>query len=269
MRFIFGEEALFYETVGCGHPLIILHAMGTDHRSMKSWLEPIFQNADGFQRIYMDIPAHGQSSCNSVQSTEDMVQIILAFIDDMIGERSFSLIGHSFGGYIAQGILTHRADRVEGLCLLASALHLRERTLPEKVIKDRDETSLGKVERDIRTAFETLLVYQTNENLERFIAEVQPGRLLANKGFLQSNWREKGYFFKEDPLKNLAKLEQQVLVICGKQDAICGYKDYVFLLEHFPNVTFTVLDQAGHLMTIEKRSMVQSLVGDWLKILSN
>jgi pimeloyl-ACP methyl ester carboxylesterase len=264
MKFIFEEEVLFYDIAGSGHPLIILHAMGTDHRSMKAWLEPIFQDLHGFQRIYIDIPAHGQSTCNSVQSTEDMRRIILAFIDEVLVEKSFSLVGHSFGGYIAQGILTARCNQVAGICLLAPAVHMKERTLPEKVVRAKDEASLASVKRDVCAAFETLMVYQTHENLCLFLEEVQPGRLLANRDFLQSNWRERGYFFKETPFENLANLEQPALVICGKQDSICGYKDHVFLLDNFSNMSFVVLDQAGHLMAIEKREMVQSLVSDWL-----
>ncbi|WP_066306722.1 alpha/beta fold hydrolase [Bacillus sp. FJAT-29814] len=265
MRFIFEEEALFYDMVGKGHPIIILHAMGTDHRSMKAWLEPVFQNEDGFQRIYIDIPAHGQSTCNNIQSTEEMRRIILAFIDEVLFEKPFSLIGHSYGGYIAQGMLSARAHQVAGICLLAPAVHLKERILPEKVVREKDKSSLASVNPDVRTAFETLLVYQTKENLRRFLQEVQPGRLLADKTFLQSNWRERGYFFNEKPFENLSKLEQPALVICGKQDSICGYKDHIFLLDKLPNLTFVVLDQAGHLITIEKREMVQSLVSDWLR----
>lgn len=265
MRFNFEEEELFYDITGSGHPLIILHAMGTDHVSMKAWLEPLFQDLEGFQRIYIDIPAHGQSTCNKVQSTEDMRRIILSFIDEVLGVKSFSLIGHSFGGYIAQGILSARGNQVAGICLLAPAIHLKERTLPDKVVRAKDEESLASVSPDIRAAFETLLVYQTKKNLGRFLEEVQPGRLLADREFLQSNWREQGYFFKETPFENHSELEQSALLICGKQDSVCGFKDYVFLLDIFQNMTFAVLDQAGHLMTIEKREMVQLLVNDWLR----
>jgi hypothetical protein len=31
-----------YEIVGSGFPILMLHSMGTDHRSMKPWAEPIF-----------------------------------------------------------------------------------------------------------------------------------------------------------------------------------------------------------------------------------
>ncbi|PEZ82278.1 MULTISPECIES: alpha/beta fold hydrolase, partial [Bacillus cereus group] len=37
-----------------------------------------------------------------------------------------------------------------------------------------------------------------------------------------------------------------------------------FLLEKFPNATFSILDGAGHMLQIEKRKIVQELIKDWL-----
>jgi pimeloyl-ACP methyl ester carboxylesterase len=75
--------------------------------------------------------------------------------------------------------------------------------------------------------------------------------------------RENGYYLSEDPLSE-ETYSQQALFIAGKQDAITGYKDYYFLADKFPNSTLAVLNEAGHLMTIEKRVMVQSLFREWL-----
>ncbi len=77
-----------------------------------------------------------------------------------------------------------------------------------------------------------------------------------------SNWREKGYFLSEEPLNDVGTLTQPVLIILGKQDSICGYKDHLFLLEKFPNATFSILDSAGHMLQIEKRKIVQELIKD-------
>lgn len=109
-----------------------------------------------------------------------------------------------------------------------------------------------------------LLIVQYKKNLECFLNEIQPGRLVANKKFLMSNWREKGYFFFQEPFHNIKALSQPTLIIVGKQDSICGYKDHVFLLEKLPNAKFASLDQAGNMLQIEKREIVQELIGDWL-----
>jgi pimeloyl-ACP methyl ester carboxylesterase len=254
-----------YEVIGEGFPLLILHAMGTDHRSMKAWLEPIFVNTSGFQRVYIDIPAHGGSHIDeTVDSTDDFLENLLEFIDLTLEDKSFSLIGSSFGGYLAQGILDNRRNQVKGICLLVTALHKKERTLPERVVFEKDEELLEGLETDIRAAFETLLLYQNKESLALFMEEVQPGRLLANREFLSSNWKPKRYFLSQEPFHDVKEMPHPALFLLGKQDYICGYEDHQSLADKFPDSTFSVLDQAGHMLQIEKRKEVQSLVKEWL-----
>ncbi len=253
---------IFYEVCGEGFPIIILHSMGTDHRSMKAWLEPIFKNKSGYQRVYIDLPAHGRSEIDeNLKSTDDILSNILEFIDKLIPKMSFSLIGHSYGGYLAQGILHFRSIQVKSICLLTSALHKKERTLPKRVVLQRDDKLLNSLDTEVKTAFETLMIYQNKENLEHFL---KPGRLLANREFLTSNWREKGYFLTEEPFHDRVVLSQPALVMLGKQDSICGYEDYDFLLDKFSRTTFVILDSAGHMVQIDKRVLVQELIKDWL-----
>lgn len=259
------KGTIHYEVFGEGVPLLILHAMGTDHRSMKGWLEPVFNNVEGYQRVYIDLPAHGRSTIDhSVKSTDDLLGNLLDFIDDIFGEREFSLVGASFGGYLAQGIFHNRRSQVKDICLLAPALHLKERDLPERLVLERDEALLSSLEPDIRAAFETLFIYQNEATLAAFMKEIQPGRLLANREFLASDWKAKRYYLAEEPFQDVQTLPNSALFILGKQDSICGYKDHLFLLDKFPNSTMAVLDQAGHMLQIEKREVVQTLIADWL-----
>jgi pimeloyl-ACP methyl ester carboxylesterase len=194
-----------------------------------------------------------------------MVVNILNFMDQKIPNQEYSIIGFSYGGYLAQGILHKRRDNVKSICLLAPALHLKQRTLPEKIVYVKDATELHSLDSDIRLAFETLMTFQTKENLGYFLNEIQPGRLLANREFLASNWREKGYYFLEEPFHDVDKLPQPALIILGKLDSICGYKDHSFLTDKFPNSTFVILDQAGHMLQIEERELVQKLIKDWFR----
>lgn len=44
--------------MGDGFSLVFLHALEIDHRAMKARSEPVLQRP-GYQRIYVDRPAHG------------------------------------------------------------------------------------------------------------------------------------------------------------------------------------------------------------------
>lgn len=148
--------------------------------------------------------------------------------------------------------------------MLPTALHLKERNFPEKVTLLQDQNLLDELDPELREAVETLLIYQNKKNLEIFLNEIQPGRLIANKNLLRSNWREKGYFLSQEPFHDSEALLQRTLIIVSKQDSICGYQEHFSLLEKLPNKTFAIIDQAGHMLQIEKREIVQELMKEWL-----
>ena len=129
---------------------------------------------------------------------------------------------------------------------------------------EQDEHIFSGLDPDIRAAFETLMIVQNRQNLLYFLEDVLPGRLLADRRFLTSNWRTEGYFFAEDPCSAFASYTAPTLFLLGRQDSICGYQDHWALLEKFPHAAFSVLDGCGHMLDIEKRPQVQSLCADWL-----
>lgn len=258
--------SIHYEICGDGFPLVILHAIGTDHRAMKAWIEPLLTNWPGWQRIYVDLPGHGQSKVEPwVRTTDDILYVLLNWLESLLLDRPFALVAKSFGGYLAQGILHKKAEQIDGLCLLAPALHVPERSLPARVTLERDEEAMSGLDPDIITAIETLLITQSRENIDSFLREVQPGRILADRAFLTSDWRTKGYFFSFEPISIKTRYPQPTLLLVGRQDAICGYQDHLALLESFPHATYSVLDRAGHMLEMEQRSIVQALFADWLK----
>jgi pimeloyl-ACP methyl ester carboxylesterase len=257
---------IYSSVIGEGYPLVFLHAMGTDHRAMQAWVEPLFSNRQGYQRIYLDLPAHGQSRvADWVKTSDDLLSMLLDELDSLLADRRFSLVAKSFGGYMAQGIFHHRSEQVDGLCLLAPALHLKDRILPSRVILERDEDLMSSLETDIATAVDTLFTVQSRENIEAFLQEVQPGRLLADRVFLNSEWRTKGYFFSFEPIHHEDRYPQPVQFILGKEDPICGYQDHLTLSKAFPQASCSILDHAGHMLDIEQRSTVQSIFANWLE----
>lgn len=64
---------LHHVTHGSGKPLIILHGVTLDHRYMMEAIEPVFDGMDGWQRIYPDMPGHGQSPAQPDITSQDDV----------------------------------------------------------------------------------------------------------------------------------------------------------------------------------------------------
>jgi pimeloyl-ACP methyl ester carboxylesterase len=52
---------LHVHVVGEGEPLVVLPSFGLDHRAMVLAMEPAFSSAEGWARLYVDLPGTGSS----------------------------------------------------------------------------------------------------------------------------------------------------------------------------------------------------------------
>jgi pimeloyl-ACP methyl ester carboxylesterase len=87
---------LFYETVGEGRPLVMLHGNGEDHTIFAEAAELL---GERFACYLLDSRGHGQSTPVSELHYADMAEDTCAFIAAM-GLRKPALYGHSDGGII-------------------------------------------------------------------------------------------------------------------------------------------------------------------------
>jgi pimeloyl-ACP methyl ester carboxylesterase len=268
--YVHGEKAsIYYDAVGEGRPIVILHALAFDHQSMKAWLEPVFGRTKGWCRIYVDMPGMGRSKAGpGLQSGDDMLEAMLEFVDAVLPGETFALAAMSYGSLMARGILHERRDRVSGLMLLTPPLNEREggrRTPPRTVVESEEGEWLESLPEDEGAAFRTLAVRQTREMWERFAAEIVPGRSLCDRAFLTGPFRERRYPLSADVDHPAQPYKMPALIVTGKQDAVCGYEGpREVLLPAFPNATFAVLDGAGHLAAMERTTLFQALAADWL-----
>lgn len=115
-----GDLAIYYEPYGSGRPMVMLPGRPSDHRIMARFMEPLFTQREGWLRIYPDLPGTGRTPAVDRLATHDaMLNTMLAFIDKVIPGQRFVLAGLSYGGYLARGVIYHRAAWIDGLMLCA------------------------------------------------------------------------------------------------------------------------------------------------------
>ena len=252
-----------YEVRGEGRPILMLHGMPLDRRHMITEMEPLFEDRDGWQRIYLDLPGMGQTPAPDWLSTEDQVlDVLLQFVDHVIGERHFAVAGLSYGGYLARGVVYRRAARVDGLLLTVPSINPTRRDLPERITVLRDDALLATLTPQQRAGIEGMAVVQTAGVVERWRADIWPAVAAADQAFLARLDPHKAFSFDPDALA--APFPAPALILTGRQDDVCGYRDAWHILETYPRATFAVLDRAGHCLTMEQEGLFRALVADWL-----
>ena len=134
-----------YEVRGSGKPIIMIHGSHVDHRLMQGCMEPVFNNRDEYKRIYIDLPGMGKTKGeNWIINSDIMLDIIINFIEKIIPNQNFLLVGESYGGYLSRGIVNKIANRVDGLLLLCPAIiaDFEKRNIPAHIVLKRDDKLL-------------------------------------------------------------------------------------------------------------------------------
>jgi pimeloyl-ACP methyl ester carboxylesterase len=254
MEYVVGDVPVHYVEQGAGFPLLALHGAGVDHREVMACLDPVFDAVTGYRRIYPDLPGMGQTPApEAISSADDVLEVLLAFIDGVVGDEPLLVAGHSAGGYYAQAIAARRPEQVVGLALLCPLL---------AGIHDVPERDVVVGSGDIGDSdFRDYFTVQTPETLERYERYVQPAARLADESALArigERWE-----LTSRPQESTSN-RCPTLVVTGRQDSTVGYSRAWELLGQYPRATFAVLDRAGHALPHEQPELLRALVTEWL-----
>ena len=259
------RSTIYYEIYGNGIPIITIHGFPLDHNVMKACLEPIFLKRDGYKRIYFDLPHMGKSSSNNwIQSSDDILTVVIEFIDKIVHEDSFIIASESYGSYLARGVISKCIKKVRACLFLCPVIipELSKRTLPKHEVFEVDKEFIATLKTKEAQEFQ-LCVFQNEKIWNRFKSEVFLPIQIANKHILDQIYSDK-YKFSFDVDKMIKSFDRPVLFITGRQDATTGYHDAWGLVEKFPRASFVVLDMAGHNLQIEQPQVFNCIVNNWL-----
>ena len=265
MECLVGNIPVYFETYGSGTPLLAIHGFTPDHRLMTGCLEPLFVNRPGWQRIYLDLPGMGRTpGAEHIKNSDDMLTVVLEFIDAIIAERRFLLAGESYGGYLSQGVLTRKLEHVAGLALICPVVIAEDarRNRPAHTTLVANPELMATLAPEDAEEFGSIAVVQDTDTWRRFRGEILPGLRAADQTSLQKVRQNYALSFEVELLAQ--RFSGPVVIFAGRQDAVVGYRDAWGILENFPRGTFVVLDRAGHNGHIEQSQLFNALMGEWL-----
>jgi pimeloyl-ACP methyl ester carboxylesterase len=257
---------LFYEIKGEGYPILMLHGFEVDHRVMKGCMEPIFRERSGYKRIYFDLPGMGNTKAKSwIKSSDQILEIVIEFIDKIIPNQRFIIASESYGCYLARGVICSKLQYIDGVLFICPVIYANPngRVLPKHMILTKNSQLLQNLNISDKKEFKKIAVIQNQNIWERFRDEFYSGVKCADTEFLSKIWMT-SYPFSFDIDKNISLFEKPTLFLMGRQDSIVGYHDAWDIFEKYPRASFVILDQAGHILQIEKELLFNSLVHDWL-----
>jgi pimeloyl-ACP methyl ester carboxylesterase len=185
-------------------------------------------------------------------------------LDQAPGEQ-FALAGLSLGGYVAFEIMRQAPQRVLGLALLDTSAHA-----DSVEAKQGRQALMGKAEHDFAAVIAGLLPKLLHKHHLTDASLVQVITAMANSLGPAAFMRQQGAMLgRIDSRPGLAQISCPTLVVCGREDAITPLAMHQELAAAISGAQLTVLDDCGHLSSLEQPERVTQALTLWLQRLQH
>ena len=276
---------LWYQIKGHGEPVVIIPGgPGDSHTYLTPWFDDLAKN---FTLIYFDAFGRGKSSRAKSQDEYSFSLDVkdLEGLRKTLGLKKWSVIGHSYGGMVAQEYALEYPNSVDKL-ILSDTFYSGEmwqenddnsnyeirNQYPEKwkkIMKLRNEgynsssTELQKVYNvpgGLLYFYDASNYYKFRHNPFSFNPKVYYQIVGADGDFLIG-----GDIGKLDFRTQLKTLKMPVLIIAGRFDRISVPRYAVKYKQYLPNAKFVMFEKSGHNPYMEQHDKYFNLVTEFLK----
>jgi pimeloyl-ACP methyl ester carboxylesterase len=255
---------VYYEEYGSGTPILMVHGGPGDHHQMVFLMEHLFQDRQGWRRIYPDCPGMGKTpTADWITNNDHVVEVLIEFMKTVAPNERFVVAGLSYGGFLAQGLVYQQGSMIDGVSLIVPLVELdpaKQQYPPRQVLIENVEFQSALTPEDDPLLH--LFVIQNMEVLEGVRAVGLPGLRSADLNFWAKLWENFAFTFPANELP--VPSPAPAMIVVGRQDFNCGYREAWALLDNYPRGTFAVLDRGGHFAFLEQKLLFEALTSEWL-----
>jgi pimeloyl-ACP methyl ester carboxylesterase len=171
-----------------------------------------------------------------------------------------AVAGLSMGGYVALEIVRQAPERVVKLALLDTNARAdtdeQRRRRGLMALADRGEF------RGVTPRLLPVLIHPDRTGDEELTGEVMAmAERVGRDAFLR---QQKLIMERPDSRPMLSQVACPTLVLCGRQDAISTLEMHVEMADAIPGARLAVVEECGHLASLERPHATTALMRDWL-----
>ncbi len=227
--------------------LILVHGAGGNHLHWPVELRRLH----GATVYALDLPGHGRSGGQGCDTIGDYAQAIVEFLNTTGIEQPI-IVGHSMGGAIALTLALYFPTHVAGLVLMGTGARLRVAPAILDGMRSNFEVS---VELITRFAWSPETKPALTELGRQALMETGPDILLGDFSACD----------RFNVMERLGEIEHPTLVIVGTADQLTPPKYARFLAEHIPNARLVLVEDASHMVMLERPLEVTGAVREFLE----
>jgi len=229
-----------------GRTLVFMHGVGADADSFKPQLDHFA--ARGYRCVAWNLPGYGGTPMLADLSFPALSAALLALLDELEIERA-DLVGHSYGGMVAQDFVATHADRLRTLTLSGTspAFGRPDGEWQQKFVKERlAPLEAGKSMADLAPAIIKSLAGRAPNPMgmaiaKQSISQVPTETFAAGVRLLVTFDRREA----------LASIRTPTLVLAGEQDTNAPAEMMQRMAGKIRKAEYVCLPAAGHLANLE------------------
>ena len=231
-----------------GPAAICLHGSGA-HGLV--WSYQVSRLSKYFKIIVPDLPGHGQSQGSPLASAEEYASWLDRFADGL-NLSCFFVMGHSFGGAIAQEYARAFSHKIRGLVLVATGITFKFSTMYRSLHEQGFDASAdinnfsASVHPELTDVFFKGFEFLKNNSDTTLHAD-----LLAAGAFDSAQW--------------IASIKLPSLVIWGSNDIITPKELPENLASSLSGSEFCVIQNAGHVVMVEAPNEFNTIVKNFME----
>ncbi len=176
---------------------------------------------------------------------------------------TFALAGLSMGGYVAMEVMRLAAERITRLALLDTRA---TPDTPEESERRRELIRLAQSERRFTPVTNRMLPLLVHPSRIKDAPLAGIIRDMAERTGIDGFVRQQtAIIARPDSRPGLKEVKVPTLILCGREDVITSLGRHEEMAALIPGSQLTVVEQCGHLSTLERPTEVSRALEGWLK----
>ena len=246
-----GDADIFYEVLGDGPPLVLLHPFPAHHAF---WLPAAQSLISRYRVILPDLRGHGESDIGDGPATMEKHATDLARVVGDAGVGRAIFCGVSIGGYILFEFWRRYPGRIAALVLSC--------TRAQADTDDARNIRLENAEVVLERGTEWFVDLMAPKLLGKSTQEARPDLVAdARRMMLQMSPQDiaqvqQGMAARADSVATLKTINVPTLVTVGEEDTLIPSSDGELMRQHIASSRLAVIPKAGHFAAWEQAEEV-------------
>lgn len=193
---------------------------------------------------------------------------LAAMADELLNQSPsrFALVGLSMGGYVAFEVLRRAPDRLRGLALLDTTASADTPARSAGRVADVERVKAAGME-----AFAADLprrwLAPANAHNDELVSLLR--EMAVAIGPDAQRRQQKAIAARMDSFAVLERVAVPTLVACGRLDLVTPVGDHEQIAQRIPGARLAIIEDSGHLSTVEQPTAVNALLASWLAVKSS